>query len=172
MPAPAQPAPVSGPGSLSRRTDGGPAQKLSRLPDAKYGEQATYQADQRGAALSQTPTPQIPAPNPLENPAAANVVPFDAPTQRPNEPVTSGASMGAGPGIEALGIQPQQIIAKDAQRINQYLPILEAAANQGDALPGSRMFVNLVKSQPNPGDVPTHGPAAPAFSGGPQIRTQ
>jgi hypothetical protein len=37
---PSKPASVSGPGKLSRRTDGGPAQKLRDIPDAKYGENA------------------------------------------------------------------------------------------------------------------------------------
>lgn len=39
---PTNPAPVSGPGAMSKRTDGGPAQKLRDLPDAQYGEAATY----------------------------------------------------------------------------------------------------------------------------------
>jgi hypothetical protein len=37
---------------------------------------------------------------------AQQVTPLTAPTQRPNEPVTAGAPMGAGAGPEALGIQP------------------------------------------------------------------
>lgn len=35
-------------------------------------------------------------------PAQPQVVPFDAPTQRPDEPVTAGLPTGAGPGPEAL----------------------------------------------------------------------
>lgn len=40
-----------------------------------------------------------PAPSP-----AASLVPLDAPTQRPHEPVTAGAPIGAGPGPEVLGM--------------------------------------------------------------------
>lgn len=180
MPAPASPAPVSGPGALARRTDGGPAQKLSRLPDAKYGEQATYQADQRGAPLSQTPGPGGAPPagladllaQHLASPVAQQVVPFSAPTNRPGEPVTTGAALGPGPGPEALGIAPKQIVNQDVSgKVSQYLPILEAMANMPDALPGSRMYVNLIKAQGQP-QGPTQGPAAFPQQGGPVLGSQ
>lgn len=143
MPAPQNPAPVSGPGALSRRTDGGPAQKLRALPDAKYGEQATYQQDQRGAPLAQSQG--APAAPPVNTRANA-VVPFSAPTQRPDEPVTAGAAMGPGPGPEALGISPQQVEQADASNISKNLPFLEFVANLPDANQGSRMYVNLLKA--------------------------
>lgn len=147
MPAPAKPAPVSGPGALSRRTDGGPAQKLMNLPNAKYGEQATYQQDQRGAPLAQAqgvpPSPPISAP---ANPQAGAVVPFSQPTQRPGEPVTSGAPMGSGPGPEALGISPGQVEQQDVNSLSKYLPVLEYVSNLPGAQAGSRMFVNLLKA--------------------------
>lgn len=34
------------------------------------------------------------------------VVPLDAPTQRPDQPVTAGSAMGPGPGEEVLGLPP------------------------------------------------------------------
>jgi hypothetical protein len=145
MPAPTRPAPVSGPGALSRRTDGGPAQKLRALPDAKYGEQATYQQDQRGAPLAQAQG--VPSAPPVGvNERANAVVPFSAPTQRPDEPVTAGAAMGPGPGPEALGISPQQVEQQDASGISKNLPFLEYVANLPDSAQGSRMYVNLLKA--------------------------
>jgi len=42
-------------------------------------------------------------------PPPTDVVPLGAPSQRPNEPITAGLPMGAGPGPEAIqpvGIQP------------------------------------------------------------------
>lgn len=87
---PANPAPASGPGALSQRTDGGPGQPARDWPDAKYGENQAYQAQQAGAPLASSP----PAPP---------VVGLDAPTQRPDEHVTSGVDMGPGPGSEILG---------------------------------------------------------------------
>ena len=166
MPAPSSPAPASGPGALSKRTDGGPAQKLAALPDAKYGENATYMGDQRGAPLAQTPTPPATAPpaggpGPQQpNPAMQNVVPLDAPTQRPGEPVTSGADLGAGPDSSALGIAPQQIESQDMNNIGQYLSVLKFVSNLPNASPGSRMLVNLLQANQGPPSGPSQGPGA------------
>ncbi len=87
---PANPAPVSGPGALARRTDGVQGeQTVAELPDAQYGEAAAFRESQQQAPLaaSQPATP---------------TVPFGAPTQKPGEPVTSGIDLGAGPGSEAM----------------------------------------------------------------------
>lgn len=89
---PANPAPVSGPGRLSRRTDGGPASKQPIRPmpaNGQYGARAASVAQQSAAPMAATP-PQQKLPGL-----------FDA-TQRPNEPVTAGSVMGAGPGPEAV----------------------------------------------------------------------
>lgn len=156
MPPPQTPAGVSGPGALSKRTDGGPAQALRDLPDAKYGENSQFQALQQGASLSATPGPQGQA-QPMQggnpqglppNPAAGQVTPLSAPTGRPNEPVTAGASMGAGPGPEALGNQPAQTASQDMGKISQSLPLFEMMANMNDATPSTRLFVNLLKGSP------------------------
>lgn len=48
------------------------------------------------------------ASGPLGQPAPpTDVVPMHAPTQNPGEPVTAGAPIGPGPGIEALGPNAQ-----------------------------------------------------------------
>lgn len=153
MPPPQNPAGVSGPGALSKRTDGGPAQALKDLPDAKYGENSQFQALQQGASLSASPSPQGQAPsldpNSLPpNPAAGQVVPLSAPTGRPDEPVTSGAAAGAGPGPSALGGGTQQAASQDMGKISQSLPLFEMMANMNDAMPSTRLFVNLLKGAP------------------------
>lgn len=109
---PAQPAAASGPGALSQRTDGGPAQAAKQLPGAKYGEAAQWQSLQRGAPAAADPGPQAP-PQSAQNaamtsppPGADQVVPLNAPTQRPYEPVTSGADSGPGPNSASLGLNP------------------------------------------------------------------
>lgn len=151
MPAPQNPAGVSGPGQLSRRTDGGPAQALRDLPDAKYGENSQFQAIQQGAPLSASPNTQgssSPAdPNQLPpNPAAGQVVPFSAGSSRPTEPVTAGAALGPGPGPTALGSSPVQVEQQDIGKISRSLPLFEMMANMNDALPSTRLFVNLLRS--------------------------
>lgn len=92
---PRNPAPVSGPGRLSKRTDGGPRMGNSRLPNAKYGENAQFQDIQNGAPMDAVaPVPGMPIPTPLT-----------APTRRPSEPITAGADFGPGPGAMAVPAQ-------------------------------------------------------------------
>ena len=123
---PAHPAPVSGPGAHSRRTDGQP---IRDLPDAGYGEQASFQDSQR-----QAPLPGNPAPRQVSGggaPAGPPVVPMGAPSGMPGQPVTNGAQYGPGAGPEALGQQSPDKL--DAATFRKYLPILLTVANDPDA---------------------------------------
>lgn len=151
MPAPQNPAGTSGPGALSKRTDGGPAQALKDLPDAKYGENSQFQALQEGASLSASPGPQgqggmMDIGSLPPNPAAGQVTPLSAPTSRPDEPVTSGAAVGAGPGPSALGGQPAQIERQTANKVSASLPYFEMLANMNNSDPSTRLFVNILKA--------------------------
>lgn len=87
---PRKPAPVSGPGELSRRTDGGPTQVVADLPNAKYGEGQEFTDLQR-----QIPLPASTTPKPMGAPMPT---PLSAGTERPHEPISWGAPFGAGPG--------------------------------------------------------------------------
>jgi len=150
MPPPSQPAQVSGPGPMSRRTDGGAAQALRSLPDAGYGENAQFQSLQQGAPLAASgasPTGGGLDVNALPpNPAAGSVVPFSAPSNRPAEPVTAGAALGPCPGPQALGINPQQVEQQDMQALAQNMPVYEFLANLPNASPSARLLVNLLRA--------------------------
>lgn len=135
---------------MSRRTDGGAAQALQQLPNAKYGENSQFQSLQQGAPLSASggaagASPMDPASLP-PNPAAQQVIPFSAPSNRPSEPVTAGAALGRGPGPEALGIQPQQVEQQDMQKLAQNMPVYEFLANLPNASPSARLLVNLLRA--------------------------
>lgn len=99
---PRQPAPASGPGSLSKRTDGGPAQVNAQLSNPGYGEQAEFQAIQSGAPMAAAPP--VPSAQQQGMGGGADVLPpapplpLTADTERPDEPITYGASFGPGPG--------------------------------------------------------------------------
>jgi hypothetical protein len=115
---PANPAPVSGPGALSQRTDGGaidgmqpatPTQAPKYMPGLGYGKGGENMANQQAAPLMGAPTPP-PAP----------AVPLSAPTMRPNEPITAGVDFGPGPGSEAvqlpnMAVSPSHTIRTLAQ---------------------------------------------------------
>jgi len=127
MPQAAKPAMTSGPGAMSQRTDGGPASKqaqryISGMPN--YGDGQDLMNLQASAPMAQTGV-QAQKMTPSQIAAAAAqgqqgqaqgqqqqqaapqpVTPLFAPTQRPNEPVTAGSPMGAGPGPDILGLNP------------------------------------------------------------------
>ena len=75
----------AGPGKFSTRTD-----KLE-MGSTAYGEGVETQAIKSGAPLAKTP-------NVRQEP----ITELYAPTQRPDEPITSGIDMGPGPGSSAL----------------------------------------------------------------------
>lgn len=97
---PNNPAPVSGPGALSRRTDGGPTQPVRPIPSGgQYGARKDMMELQSGAPMAGNPAPQ---------PNISPITSMFESTQRPEEPVTAGADMGAGPGMESLSMQLQK----------------------------------------------------------------
>ena len=101
---PRKPAPVSGPGRLSRRTDGGPSQSTVPMQGMGYGENADFNDMQSSAPLAATgSTVSNKRTSTVANPPAA--IPLFSPTQYPDEPVTAGAPFGPGPG-PASGMGP------------------------------------------------------------------
>lgn len=97
---PSNPAPVSGPGELAQRTDGGaidgmsqPQREWTGLP---YGENKAVN-DAQSAAPMASGMPVI------------NAVPLSAPSERPDEPLTAGINRGDGAGSEAMrGLLPNR----------------------------------------------------------------
>jgi hypothetical protein len=133
---PKNPAPVSGPGALSRRTDGGPGSKqaMKEIRTGKYGESKALMEQQQGAPMAGNPTP-----NPRV--AAQKVTPLFAPTDRPQEPVTEGMPFGDG-----SNNLPLDIAANKASVVGQYLPTLESLASRDDVPDSFRAFVRAVKA--------------------------
>jgi hypothetical protein len=96
-------APVSGPGRFSRRTDGTasqqqPVRDVTGLP---YGDGEAIRTQQSSAPMAAAPSPADAAPEDL-GPVAPMPPSLSDPTQRPGEPVTSGAALGPGAGVGAL----------------------------------------------------------------------
>ena len=172
---PTDPAPVSGPGGLSKRTDGGPGDKqpLRAIPGGSFGDRQATLDQQRAAPLaraSSTPPAAAPAPaSPQGAPGAApvdpmalvrqaaenftppNVAPFDRPTDFPAEPVTEGLSTGPGAGPESLGLPAAPTGDPDLQVLARYLPALEMMANQPTASVATRNFIRRLRGAVPPG---------------------
>ena len=124
--APNNPAPVSGPSGLSKRTDGGPTQGAKYISGLPYGQgQQTYSnqvaAPMAGntmgsAATGDSGLVQMEMPTELM-----------APTTRPNEPVENGIDIGPGAGSEALNLPTtKEPISVTMRKIAQFDPTGEA----------------------------------------------
>jgi hypothetical protein len=101
---PNNPAPVSGPGQLSQRTDGGPQQVQADMSGMPYGENAEFNTMQSMAPMSASPSARSPRASARSAKSAGggmSATPLFAPTQRPDEPVTAGAPFGPGDGPSA-----------------------------------------------------------------------
>ncbi len=80
---------------------------------------------------------------------AKPVVPLDQPTQYPEEPVTTGIPMGAGPGPEVL-TSPAMVAAQnseDVARLMAVLPIYARIAESPNASNAMRNFYRYLRSQ-------------------------
>jgi hypothetical protein len=149
---PTSPAPVSGPGALAQRTDGGPGSKqamryVSGLP---YGEGQQMMNTQASAPMeAETPTAalspsaiasasQTPAQTQEQAPQA-QVIPFSAPTMNPNEPVTHGANAGPGGDLNSLGLPNP-----DVNNYQNAKSMLGALASSHDASPALKFLAQRI----------------------------
>lgn len=140
---PTNPAPVSGPGALSRRTDGGP-QAIRDLPNAGYGENAEFRALQQGA-----PLPRAAAPSGGGGGAAdplAAVTGLGAPSQMPDTPVTDGASAGPGMGADVLGLPQSPSQERQADASDLHPGMVEALLRASTRPDASASFKRLVRT--------------------------
>jgi hypothetical protein len=134
---PAQPASVSGPGSLSKRVDGGPADKqpIRDLPNPGYGQNAEFRGIQQGAPIQKVEpgAPSGVTSGPLPPP-------LDAPSGRPGEPVTHGADAGPGGGQGVLGLfDPDSLAQNDLKSLLRYLPTLQYIVDSTPDAPASTL---------------------------------
>lgn len=145
MRTPRNPAPVSGPGQLSRRTDGGPQQTQATMTGMPYGENAEFNTLQGQAPMSAAGQTTARAPRPKPGRGGGGAVPLFSPTQRPDEPVTAGAPFGPGegppmnPGMSALN-------QADAQIVGRYLPDLIRSASGPNVPEGFIRFVRHLRN--------------------------
>ena len=113
---PSNPAPVSGPGALSQRTDG---QGAKYMAGGQYGEGQEMMDLQTSAPMSKAPEqPRMRQPRSGRQVVEEGMrpTPLFAPTERPDEPITAGAPFGPGPG-PAIRQQPVGRLAATLERL-------------------------------------------------------
>ena len=94
----------------SNRTD------LGMTPDMGQNTAASGGMTAAPPPVSDGQTPQGPTRSPDDTPMLLD------PTMRPDEPITAGMAMGAGPGPEALGMDPR---AAETAKLKRWLPMLK-----------------------------------------------
>ena len=111
---------ASGPGKYAVRSD-----KLT-MGSTGYGEGVETEAIKSGAPLAETPDVRPARGGDVREAATqAPVTGLFAPTERPNEPITAGIPMGAGPGPETLMMR-QQMTEKYSDTLAKLLPYDES----------------------------------------------
>lgn len=121
---PANPAPVSGPGALSARTDGGPGgPRPMDVTGMSYGENGALNEAQTAAPMS-APPPGGGAPMAPPTPPTG----LGDPTAFPDQPVTAGADAGAGPSSADIGLS-QSEDAELRAKLGPRLPVLMRMAD-------------------------------------------
>lgn len=132
---PSNPAPVSGPGAHSARTDGGVA-KMD-LPDAEYGEARDFEQIQGGASMNRAGGLSAPptGPQPIQ------VTPINAPSEWPDVPITDGADFGGGRGSNALNLPYGTDGQQDARHFADIMPVLIDIASRDDTSPSFKRAI-------------------------------
>lgn len=144
---PARPAPVSGPGALSRRTDGGPGQPIREPGDLPYGENAELRTQMQAAPMAAAkPTGRSSLPPDLMSMMGGGSTPMTAPTALPDEPLTTGMPFGPGAGPEVLASSVTKSGPTRAKLLANLKPMMRLA-EQPDASPEFRAMVRYLRSQ-------------------------
>jgi hypothetical protein len=95
------------------------ARYVSGLP---YGEGQELMQTQQSAPLAAAPGIEQSRTPMASASAAASLIPMNAPTQRPDEPITFGADAGVGPGLGSLGLPSvtERTVAQILSEVAQY----------------------------------------------------
>ena len=141
---------VSGIGNKSKRTDQNPSKQAMRYyAGGKYGEGQATLDQQRGAPMAGKVAQA--KPTQTKQSIFSQLTPITAPTERPDEAPEVGMPFGEGPGPTEVGLniasgRPDSPRKQDLQRLTQYLPMIEYAANQEGAPITLNNFVKYLRS--------------------------
>ena len=119
---------VSGPGKYSVRTD-----KLE-LGSTEYGEGLETQAIKSGAKLAKTGDVR-------STPTGQPVTSLYAPTERQNEPITTGIDPGDGAGSDSLMMNQPADYTNFNTNIQSYGPVLSHVASLENTSPETRRAI-------------------------------
>lgn len=122
------------------------SQAAKYIPGMGYGQGKALMQQQQGATMA-GPTPIAKPTMNLAMPMA-DATPLTAPSQFPDEDITTGAAIGTTPGPESLMMPNQQQESNDPDMnlIREAFPIIEMWASQVDTTQGTKDYVNYLRS--------------------------
>lgn len=133
--------PVAGPGQFSQRTDKAVGNANSTLPNAQYGEAADYQEQKSGAPMASSPGGMDIGS--LMGSMAPDAIGLGEPSMMEDTPVTDGAALGPGAGMEAI-TQPDASASSD--QMASWLVAMEWLSNQPGTSDANRNLIRNMKS--------------------------
>lgn len=135
-------APQNNPANVSGT--GGAGQSGRAASGYAYG--MNKQINEQAAAAPMAKAMTTAAARPMDvAPEQPPVVPLTAPTMNPDEPVTAGINMGAGPGSEALMLPSNNDNAAQFNKsIESYYPVLSFVASRENTSPETRRALAIL----------------------------
>jgi hypothetical protein len=139
-------APQNNPANINSLGGNGQSgtQAARYIPGMGYGKAKEMVEQQRGAAMQGNPAPIRPAKAPMVTGPA--IVPLTAPTQNPEEVITTGANAGQGPGTEILNLPKEPSYNPEIDMIRMYLPAMEFWAAQPGTPQTTKDYVAYLRS--------------------------
>jgi hypothetical protein len=140
-------APQNNPANVSATGGAGQSgrQPARYISGGTYGQGQELMNQQQGAAMAKAPSPTAATPEAMVS-NLPQATPITAPSERPDEPVTSGIAMGPGAGPEALMLPSAGDNDEDKQRLISYLPALESAALSPNSSQAFRNYVRVLRA--------------------------
>lgn len=130
----------AGPGKYSTRTDN------LQMGSTAYGEGVETQAIKSGAPLAKTGDVRpIRAGDVRQAATKAPITGLYAPTERPDEPITSGIDMGPGPDSSSLMMNQPVDYTNFNANIQSYTPVLSYIASLQNTSPETRRAIRQLR---------------------------
>lgn len=139
---PSNPAPVSGPGALSQRTDGQPIRDPGGLA---YGENQELRSTQAAAPMAGSNPAIQQGPGAQGIPLSKMSPDLFAQSDYPDEPITAGAGFGAGAGPEALS-QNKAGGGPTQARLTAFMPVYIRMAESPYVSPEFKAMAHYLRS--------------------------
>ena len=118
------------------------------IPGMGYGQGKATMEQQKGAKLA-GPGPKSPTPKVTPGMSMTEARPLTAPSDFPDERITTGAAIDAttaGPESLMMPGQEEVINDPDLNLVREYFPVIELWASQVDTSQGTKDYVNYLRT--------------------------